>query len=456
MEVFNDITSRLKLPNHKVRLIGNQYVGPPSSFKIASLSQGLVAAVAAVSLELMTGDDKTATVDRLHSVAEFHSEQLLRCDGKEIPSSSLYPIGGHHKTKDGWVRIHDGYSHHIRGSYELATGQEMGTESPQALKKKLSDALLLWSALDFEAEATKRRLPVSAVRDYAEWDKEHNVDLSEFPLSITKTGESPRKPLTGPLALSGQKVLELNRVIAAPVCGKVLAAHGADNTWVTSPNLPTAPELDMEFTKGKRRVSLDLENNRDVEALWDKLEQTDVFIQSYAPGSLEKRLGLPLKDIHRRNEGIIVGTLSAYGPGKWSDKKGFDSLVQAASGMNVSEGEQFGMVPGTPKPCPCQVLDHAAGYFLALGIMISRLRQTREGGSYMVEVSLAGVMTYLRKLGQSSENTSAPALDRKLLQGSDILQTEDSRFGKLSFVSHPIRIEGVTLTWDMAKWGANS
>lgn len=353
---------------------------------------------------------------------------------------------------DGWVRIHEGYTHHIRGSYKLATGQELGMEESSALKKKLADALLRWKALDFETEAAKRRLPVSALRSYAEWDKEQNVNLLDFPISITKTGDAPRKPSTGPLALSGLKVLELNRVIAAPVCGKVLAAHGADNTWVTSPNLPTAPELDVEFTKGKRRVKLDLEKNRNVEALWDKLEETDVFIQSYAPGSLEKRLGSPLNDIHKRNEGIIVGTLSAYGPGKWSEKKGFDSLVQAASGMNVSEGEYFGLTSGTPKPCPCQVLDHAAGYFLALGIMVSRLRQTREGGSFMVEVSLAGVMEYLRKLGQSTETIQAPALTREHLQDTDILQDEDSRFGKLSFVSHPIRIEGVKLTWDMDKW----
>lgn len=452
MEVFNDITNHFGLPQNRVKLIGNQYVGPPSSFKIANLSQGLIAGVAAVSLELMAADDKTATIDRLHCVAEFHSEQLLRCDGLEIPSSSLYPVGGHHKTMDGWVRIHDGYTHHIRGSYELATGQEMRAGDPNALKMKLADALLLWRALDFETEAAKRRLPVSAVRSYAKWDTERYVDLSDFPISITKTGDSPRKPVTGPLALSGQKVLELNRVIAAPVCGKVLAAHGADSTWVTSPNLPTAPELDVEFTKGKRRVNLDLEQNKNVEALWDMLEETDVFIQSYAPGSLQKRLGSPLKDIHKRNEGIIVGTLSAYGPGKWSGKKGFDSLVQAASGMNVSEGEYFGLSSGTPKPCPCQVLDHAAGYFLALGIMVSRLRQTREGGSFMVEVSLAGVMEYLRKLGQSTETIHTPVLTRELLQNTDILQDEDSRFGKLSFVSHPIRIEGVQLTWDMEKW----
>ncbi|KAG5363049.1 Formyl-CoA:oxalate CoA-transferase [Yarrowia sp. B02] len=454
MEVFNDITKRFKIPQNKVKLVGNQYAGPPSSFQIAKLSQGLIAAVAAVSLELMSAESKTATVNKLHSVAEFHSEQLLLKDGKPVPSSSLYPIGGHHRTKDGWVRIHDGYTHHIKGSYELAVGKKMESKDPKELKAELSEALLGWDAVDYETEAAKLRLPVSAVRSCQQWEIEKNIDFSEFPVSIVKTGDAPAKPLSGPLPLSGEKVLELNRVIAAPVCGKVLAAHGVDNTWVTSPNLPTAPELDLDFTKGKRRVSLDFEKEQDVETLWTMIEGTDMLIQSYAPGSLEKRLGLPLKDIHTRNKGIIVGTLSAYGPGKWSNKKGFDSLVQAASGMNVSEGEYFGLESGTPKPCPCQVLDHAAGYFLALGLMISRLRQAREGGSYMVEVSLAGVMAYLKKLGQSTENVNTPAVTREMLQGSGILQDEDSRFGRLSFVSHPIKIDGTELTWDMAKWHA--
>lgn len=456
MEVLHDLTGRFGLETAaNVKLVGAEYKGPPSSYRIASLSQGLVGAVAAASLALLgvsalpQPTPLQAIVDRQHCVAEFHSEQLLTCDGKAVPSSSKYPIGGHHQTEDGWVRIHDGYTHHIKGSYKLATGIELDEERPfNELREALKSSLLSWNAIEFEQEAAKLKLPVSAVRNYQEWDKGDFMSTNGFPVTVTKTGESPVKPVVGPKPLSGTKVLELNRVIAAPVCGKVLAAQGAKNTWVTSPNLPSARELDLEFTKGKRAVKMDLE--KDVGQLWTLIQASDVFIQSYAPGSLARRLGVPLENMHKRNPSIIVGTLSAYGPGgKWANKKGFDSLVQAASGMNISEGEYFGVPEGHPKVCPCQVLDHAAGYFLALGIMVARLRQSKEGGSYLVHVSLAGVMAYLRNMGQTDEFLNTPKMDSEELEGKNILAEADSDFGRLSFVSHPVKIDGVDLGWSM-------
>lgn len=447
MNVYQDLTTHFDIPSNRVKLVGNEYPGPPSSFKIATLSQGLISAVAAVSLELMQDKSKTATVDKLHSVAEFHSEQLLRCDDQPLPSSSLYPIGGHLRTKDGWVRVHDGYTHHIKGSYAVAVGQDMDSGRPvEELKNMFSEALLNWMSLEFEKAASKYHLPVAAVRPYPD-----TLDLSGFPVKITKTGHSPVKPLSSGLPLSNTKLIELNRVIAAPVCGKVLVAHGADSTWITSPDLPSASELDLEFTKGKTRLSLDLQQKMDLQTLHKLICQTDMFIQSYAPGSLQKRLNTPLNELYNDNPGIVVGTLRAF-DGDWAEKKGFDSLVQASSGMNVSEGQYFGLAEGTPKVCPCQVLDHAAGYFLALGMLVSRLKQTREGGSYFVEVSLEGVMKYLRGLGQSDECLNTDKVTREMLQGKDVLEEKQTRFGRLSYVSHPIKIEGVSLQWDMNKW----
>lgn len=58
--------------------------------------------------------------------------------------------------------------------------------------------------------------------------------------------------------LRGLRVLELCRVIAAPVAGKTLAAHGADVLWVTSPNLPSLPARDIDVRRGKRTIQLDL------------------------------------------------------------------------------------------------------------------------------------------------------------------------------------------------------
>jgi crotonobetainyl-CoA:carnitine CoA-transferase CaiB-like acyl-CoA transferase len=67
-------------------------------------------------------------------------------------------------------------------------------------------------------------------------------------------------------------------------------------------------------------------------------------------------------------------SLSAYGHvGPWAGKRGFDSLVQTATGFNDDEARAAGSTE--PKPLPAQVLDHAAGYLLAFGAMAALHRR---------------------------------------------------------------------------------
>jgi crotonobetainyl-CoA:carnitine CoA-transferase CaiB-like acyl-CoA transferase len=84
--------------------------------------------------------------------------------------------------------------------------------------------------------------------------------------------------------------------------------------------------------------------------------------------------------------------MSAYGPsGPWNSNRGFESLIQTCSGMNVSEAEHFGAGKAA-HPSPCQALNHAGGYLLAAEIMPALYKQATEGGSWEVDVSLAEVM----------------------------------------------------------------
>ena len=99
------------------------------------------------------------------------------------------------------------------------------------------------------------------------------------------------------------------------------------------------------------------------------------------------------------NPGIVYVTLSAYGhAGPWAERRGFDSLVQTATGFNHAEGEAAGV--NGPKELPAQMLDHATGYFMAFGAMMARARQAREGGSWHVRVSLAQTGRWLWNLGR--------------------------------------------------------
>jgi hypothetical protein len=121
--------------------------------------------------------------------------------------------------------------------------------------------------------------------------------------------------------------------------------------------------------------------------------------------------------------------------GPWAARRGFDSLVQTASGFNLAEAEAFaGDRPKEPpKPLPAQVLDHACGYLMALGAMTALRRRARIGGSWHVQVSLARTARWLRDLGRiDGVSCPDPAFD----DVGDRLETVTSGFGALTAVRH--------------------
>jgi crotonobetainyl-CoA:carnitine CoA-transferase CaiB-like acyl-CoA transferase len=197
---------------------------------------------------------------------------------------------------------------------------------------------------------------------------------------------------------------------------------------------------------------LDVDLPEDKETLYRLLEDADVFLQSYRPGSLAAK-GFSSDELKKRSRrGIVCANLSAYGPsGPWSQRRGFDSLVQTCSGMNVSEAEHYGA--GKPaRPMPCQALDHASGYFLATGINAALYKRATEGGSFEVTVSLAGTMKYLRSLGQYEGKTGFDCL---MFQGPEDVDAEkleevESGFGTLRAVKHSARVEGMGVGYEVA------
>lgn len=234
------------------------------------------------------------------------------------------------------------------------------------------------------------------------------------------------------------------------MAGKTLAAHGADVLWVTSPNLPSLPKLDIDVQRGKRTIQLDLNDRLDVDKLRELVKGADVFLQSYRPSSLAAR-GFSTVDLTELNPGIIVANLSAWGAnGPWSGQRGFDSMVQTASGLNVSEAEHYG--DGSPaKPLPVQALDHAAGYLLATGISAALYKRAKQGGSWEVNVSLAGVGKHLGSMGQVEGNAGFEGDVKppgELLEDY-MMETRYTGFGTLKAMKHAAKVEGKTPGWDV-------
>jgi crotonobetainyl-CoA:carnitine CoA-transferase CaiB-like acyl-CoA transferase len=160
-----------------------------------------------------------------------------------------------------------------------------------------------------------------------------------------------------------------------------------------------------------------------------------MFIQGYRPGSLAA-LGWAPDAVAQVRPGIVLVSLSAYGElGPWAGKRGFDSLVQTATGFNLAEAQAAGSEQ--PRALPMQVLDMASGALMAFGAQAALLRQQREGGSWHVRVSLARSGCWLRRLGRLAHGFGAPAADF-----SDVMETSDSGWGRLSAVRHAAEFSG--------------
>ena len=238
-------------------------------------------------------------------------------------------------------------------------------------------------------------------------------------------------------------MLELTRVIAGPVCGRTLAAHGAEVLHISGPHLPAAG-LGVDTGRGKRSAHLDLREERDRATLRGLAESADVFVQGYRPGAIAGR-GFSPEALAELRPGIVCVSLSAYGHlGPWGGKRGFDSLVQTASGINESESAAAGK-PGEAKPLPCQALDHATGYVMALGAMAGLLRRAEEGGSWLVRAALAGTGRWFRGLGRVESGLAAA--DPGVENIADLLETTQSPFGRIETVRHAARLSRTAPYW---------
>jgi crotonobetainyl-CoA:carnitine CoA-transferase CaiB-like acyl-CoA transferase len=213
--------------------------------------------------------------------------------------------------------------------------------------------------------------------------------------------------------LDGIRVLDLTRVIAGPVAGRDLALAGAQVLRVDPPVPAEISWQHLDTGQDKRSALLDLTQRQD--EFEELLAGADVVLTGYRPGALD-RFGLAPRALAERHPGIVVGRISAWGEvGPWADRRGFDSLVQAASGIALSESPD-GVAPGA---LPAQALDHASGHLLAAGVLCALLAQRTDGGSHGVAVALARTAGALLDLPGGTPGPSAEP-DWPLVHGGGI------------------------------------
>jgi len=359
--------------------------------------------------------------------ASFATVDHLRIAGRE--PEGWAPFSGFFEAYDGWVRLHGNYPHHA-----AAIAGALGASS----KQELVDAISRLATDEIERRVTAAGGIATVVRTEREWATHpHGRATAADPWWTTSVGarRAPLRPLTGGLPLAGVRVLDLTRVIAGPTCSQVLACLGADVLRVDPPRTPELLEQYLSNGMGKRSVEVDLAVDADI-LRHELLASADVVLLGYRPGALAA-YGLDADTVATDRPRLVVGSLSAWGEhGPWRDRRGFDSIVQAATGIADLYGD--GSRPGA---LPVQALDHATGHVLAAEV-ISLLARGHGG---VVRTSLLGAARELLGLPRSA----APevSLDVPTV-------TVDSPYGALRTVPPPILLDGRHALGDVSAYGS--
>ncbi|MFG2331436.1 CoA transferase [Streptomyces sp. NPDC048604] len=346
-----------------------EYTGPSgllaARLPVMDLARATVAVCSLAAVE-QAGLPGPVRVDDGAVATAFTSERHLSVDRRRPVNfakfSSCLRVG------DGWIRGHANYPHH-RAAFYTALG--LTEDAPDTA---VYDALRERTAVELETAVYAAGGCAVAVRTPEQWAAhEQGREVAARPLlTRERLDEAPPRRRSGPL-----RVLDLTRVIAGPVATRTLALLGADVLRIDPPGNPELPDLHADAAVGKRSAALDLDRPSDRRTFDELLDAADVLVTGYRPGALDRF------DLYR--PGLVTARLSAWGDyGPWGGRRGFDSLVQAASGIAVVEGAEE-----EPYWLPAQALDHGTGYLLAAAVLRSLTEQDRDGGTRLVRLALA-------------------------------------------------------------------
>ncbi len=381
----------------------------PTPFRIGAAAAAALAAtgLAAAELwELRGGRRQEVAVDLRQAVASLRSGHYLQIDGAAV-STERNPVMGVYPARNGrWCYIHANFPNHRAAALRV-----LGVDEDREAVRR---AVAKWDAQELEEAIIAANGAGGMVRSMAEWAAHPQAAaIKALPLlEILKIGDSPPEPLPdGERPLSGIRVLDLTRVLAGPTAARTLAEHGADVLKITARHLPNIGYQEFDTGHGKLSAHLDLRRPAELETLRRLVRDADVFAQGYRPGTLDER-GLSPEALTKLRPGLVYVSMCAFGhQGPWAARRGFDTVVQTVSGITTRQGELFpGREPG-PQFYPVSAIDYLTGYLMAFAAMTALARRAREGGSWLVRISLAQVGRWLVELGEVAPDLLAEVED---------------------------------------------
>ncbi|HVW01042.1 MAG TPA: CoA transferase, partial [Planctomycetaceae bacterium] len=203
--------------------------------------------------------------------------------------------------------------------------------------------------------------------------------------------------MTDPLPLAGVRLLDLSRVLAGPLCAQVLGDLGADVIKVERPGrgddtrqwgppfVHGQSSYFQSVNRNKRSIALDLRQPEARVVLDDLIRQSDLLLENFLPPEIEK-FGLSPERLRSLNPRLVSCSISGFGrTGPWSDRPGYDVVVQALSGLMGITGP----IDGEPSKVGVAITDVVAGLYAAVCLLSGlRAQQAHSAGGASFDIAL--------------------------------------------------------------------
>ena len=196
--------------------------------------------------------------------------------------------------------------------------------------------------------------------------------------------------------LEGIRILDLTRVLSGPYCTMLLGDLGAEVIKVERPGdgddtRAFAPPFQgdqaayfLSINRNKKSITLDMKSERGKEILWRLVDLSDVLVENFRPGAME-RLGFSYEAVRARRPRMIYCSISGFGDtGPQKDRAGYDVIVQGEAGIMDLTGPR----DGPPHKVGTSIADLVSGLTAAQGILAALYAAKIDGRGQRVHVSM--------------------------------------------------------------------
>ncbi len=228
-------------------------------------------------------------------------------------------------------------------------------------------------------------------------------------------------------ALQGVRVVDMTHVQAGPVCTQMLAWLGADVIKIEPPGrgdvtrsqLRDIPDVDsLYFTmlnSNKRSLSLNIKDERGRELLWELLRRSDVLVENFGPGALDRQ-GITWERLQAEAPRLIYASIKGFGPGSYENAKAYETIAQAMGGSMSTTGFE----DGPPTSTGAQIGDSGSAVHLLAAILAALLQRQHSGRGQRVQIAMQHAVLNLCRV---------KIRDHQRLQRGPLAEYPNSEFG---------------------------